>query len=74
MPWDWLRRKVDATFVDSGVQAAYVSLGTLGWRQIKDGAPDGVTNVFTACCEARVTGHHVHVLADDLYVYTLYLT
>ena len=35
--------------------------GVSGWKKVKTGAADGVTNVFVALCEARANGRAVDV-------------
>jgi immune inhibitor A len=65
--------KVVMTFAHHTTQWAWAYIDTLGWRRIKDGAPDGVTNIFGACCEARANSRLVHVYADDTFIYTMYL-
>lgn len=70
----WLYNKqVTMTFAHHTSRWAWAYIQDLGWRRIKDGAPDGVTNIFDACCEAVANGRKVHVYADSEFIYTLYL-
>ncbi len=73
MAWQY-NKKVLATFTYHGAQWAWANIETLGWRRIKDGAPDGVTNLQVlldaACANARLV--HVEVDASDL-ITTAYL-
>lgn len=70
----WIYNKqVLATFVHHTSQYAYVNIETLGWRRIKDGSADGVTNIFTACCNASANGRQIHAYVDGTYLYTMYL-
>lgn len=71
---DWYYNKqVKSTFVHYTTQWAWALIDGLGWRRIKDGSPDGVTNVFAACCEAVANNRLVNVYADSTFIYTLYL-
>ncbi len=73
MAWQY-NKKVLATFTYTGAQWAWANIETLGWKRIKDGAPDGVTNLQvlldSACANARLV--HVDVDASDL-ITTAYL-
>jgi immune inhibitor A len=54
-------------------QAASAFIDTLGWRRIRPGAADGVTNVFNACCEAAANNLKVHAYADATFLYRIVL-
>ena len=73
MAWQY-NKKVVATFTYSGAQWAWANIDTVGWRRIKDGAPDGVTNLHVllnaACANGRLV--HVDIDASDL-ITTAYL-
>ncbi|MUG93603.1 M6 family metalloprotease domain-containing protein [Scytonema sp. UIC 10036] len=70
----WIyNKKVLATFVNYTSQWAWVNIETVGWRRIKDGSADGVTNIFTACCNANANGRQIHAYIDNTYLYTIYL-
>jgi immune inhibitor A len=66
-------KRVTMTFAHHTSQWAWAYIEDLGWRRIKEGAADGVTNVFDVCCEAVANGRKVHVYADPSFIYTLYL-
>jgi len=70
--WNY-NRAVTSTFASSDTQNAWAHIGGLGWRRIKNGAADGVTNMFEAFCDAATNGRSVHVYADSTFVYTVYL-
>lgn len=61
------------TYAGNVSQLAYVYLDGLGWRRIRHGSSDGVTNMFIMCCEAVANGKKLHAYADGSYVYNLYL-
>jgi immune inhibitor A len=70
----WLySRQIMMTFAHHTSQWAWAYVSGLGWRRIKDGAPDGVTNVFIACCEALTNNRTVHVYVDGTFIYTMYV-
>ncbi len=67
-------RKVNSAFVSNDTQWAWANIEGIGWRRIKDGAPDGVTNIFTMMCAAKAKGRTVHVDIDtDNLITTAYL-
>lgn len=68
-------KKVLFTFVHHTTQYAYVYIDdpAIGWRKIKDGSADGVTNIFTACCNAAANGRLIHAYVDGTYLYTMYM-
>ena len=61
------------TFTHHTTQWAWVYINGLGWRRIKDGSPDGVSNVFAACCLAVANGRPTNVFADDQFLFTMYM-
>lgn len=65
-------RKVLSTFTYAGAQWAWANIEGLGWRRIQSGSADGVTNVFTALCEAMANGRLVHADVDGQLIYTMY--
>jgi hypothetical protein len=56
--------KVTSTYVHHTTQWAYAYIDGLGWRRIKDGAADGVTNLFVLFNAACANGRLVHVYID----------
>ena len=69
----YYNRALLQTFAWYGTQWAWANIQGLGWRRIKDGAPDGVTNMFVSCCEAQANNRLVHVEVDGTYLYTMYV-
>jgi len=69
----YYNKKVLSTFAHHTTQWAWAYIDTLGWRRIKDGSADGVTNIFNACCEAVANNKLVHVYVDNEFLYTMYL-
>ncbi len=67
-------KKINATFVHHKSQWAWADIDGVGWKRIKEGAADGVTNVLTLLSAARANERLVHVDLDanDLIV-TAYL-
>jgi immune inhibitor A len=65
--------KMTLTFTHYTSQWAWVHIDTVGWRRIKDGAGDGVTNIFSACCLAVAYGRPTNVYIDNDFLYTMYL-
>lgn len=69
----YYNKAVHQTFVSYHSQNAWANIQDLGWRKIKPGSPDGVTNMFSALCTARAYDKKVHVEADGDFIYVLYL-
>ncbi len=63
MAWQH-NKKVLATFTYFGTQWAWANIETVGWRRIKDGATDGVTNLQVLLNAACANGRLVHVEID----------
>jgi len=63
MAWQY-NKKVLATFTASTPQWVWANIDTVGWRRIKDGAADGVTNLHVLLDSACVHGRLVHVDID----------
>ncbi len=55
---------VTSTYVHHTTQWAWANISGLGWRRIKDGAADGVTNLFVLLNAAAANGRPVHVYID----------
>jgi immune inhibitor A len=66
-------KKIKYCYAVHSTQAAWAYIETLGWRRIRPGATDGVTNVFDACCEAVANGVNVHVYVDATFLYRIIL-
>ncbi len=71
---EWIHNvSVTSTFAHHTSQWAWAHLNGVGWRRIKDGAADGVTNLFVSLCEAAANNKKVHVYIDGTFIYTMYL-
>jgi hypothetical protein len=57
-------KQVLATFVHHTTQWAWANIDTIGWVRIKDGAADGVTNLFLMLSAARANNRQVNVFID----------
>ncbi len=66
-------KSVLRTFVTHDSQNAWAQIQNVGWRKIKTGAADGVTNCFAMFCEAKANGRTVNVLADGSAITRAYL-
>ena len=65
MAWQY-NKKVLATLTFHGAQTAWANLdGGTGWKQIKSGRPDGVTNLTVLLNSAHANGRTVHVDLDS---------
>jgi astacin len=53
------------TFGSNDSQNAWVNISGLGWKRIKTGAADGVTNLFIMFNAAKGNGRTVTVFVDD---------
>jgi immune inhibitor A len=68
----WLyNTKVLSTYVHCTSQWAWVNIESIGWRRIKDGAPEGVTHMLDACCEAVEKNRQIHAYVDGNFIYTM---
>ena len=55
-------RTVTRTYTSKDSQNAWAIIsGVSGWKKVKTGASDGVTNVFVLLCAARANGRPVDV-------------
>jgi len=54
-------------------QNAWAQVEDLGWRKIKTGSADGVSNCFMIFCEAKANGRKVNVYADGSTISRAYL-
>ncbi len=71
---EWHTNKiVNRLYTSYHSQNAWANIQGLGWRKIKTGNPDGVTNAFTALCEARANNNLVTVYVDNDTLYRVYL-
>lgn len=65
-------KKVLRTYTTYHSKNAWANIETLGWRKIEPNTTDGVTNMFSALCQAQATGRTVTVYADGSNVYRMY--
>jgi astacin len=64
MAWQY-NKKVLATYATSGAQWSWANLdGGTGWKRIKGGQADGVTNLTVLINCAHAHGRSVHVDID----------
>lgn len=56
---------VSQTFASNDAQNAWVSFPGLGWKRIKTGAADGVTNLYIMFNAAKANNRTVSVFIDD---------
>lgn len=57
------------TYALHSSQSAWAYIDGVGWRQIRPGAADGVSNAFRICTEAQAAGAKVNAYIDDAYLY-----
>jgi hypothetical protein len=69
----YYNKKVIMTYATSHSQNAWAYIDTVGWRKIKTGKADGVTNMFSAFCEAVANNQKVTIQADGQLIYIMYL-
>ena len=67
-------KQVLATYIHHTTQWSWAYFDGLGWRRIKNGAADGVTNLTTLFNAARAGSRRVNVYIDsDNLIQTAYL-
>ena len=64
---------VARTYATYHSQNAWAWINTLGWRKIKTGSANGVTNMLIAFCEAKANNRKVNVYADGESVFRMEL-
>lgn len=64
MPWH-NDKQIDMTFCSRDAQNAWALINGVGWKRIKTGATDGVTNVFVALNAAKANARPVSVFEND---------
>lgn len=67
--------KIDAIYVYSNSQWAWASIPGIGWRKIRGGAADGVTNMLLMLNAAKANDRpcNVYVDASDNTITTAYM-
>lgn len=69
----YYNQTLSSVFANCASQHTWANVLDLGWRKIKEGSPNSVTNLFFLCCEAVARKRKVNVYADGEAIYTLYL-
>lgn len=59
------------TYAIHTTQGAWAYIDTIGWRRIRTGSPDGVSNIFRICCHAQASGGKVNAYIDGNYLYSV---
>jgi hypothetical protein len=61
-------KKVLMTFASNHSQNSWAQIEGVGWRKIKTGATDGVTNLYIMMCVAKANNRmvNVHIDTDNL--------
>ena len=59
------------TYATCIAESAWAYIDGIGWRRIRTGSPDGVSNVFRICCHAQATGAKVNAFIDGTYLYNV---
>ena len=57
-------KKVISTYSTRDSQNAWANIETLGWRKIRPGAEDGVTNTFVLLNAAKANERTIDVFVD----------
>jgi len=62
----WINNvNVSQTYSSNDSQNAWVSLPGVGWKKIKTGSADGVTNLFVMFNAAKANGRTVTAFVED---------
>lgn len=72
-PATYYNISVNQVFATVNTQNAWAHVGTLGWRKITTGAPDGITNMLAMLALAQAKGLKVTVVADASNISQCYL-
>lgn len=67
-----VRAKVTHCYALTGAQQAFAHVEGIGWRRIKTGSADGVSNTLDACMQAQLRGASVALNIDDSTLYYVY--
>lgn len=62
---------IQLTYAIHTAQGAWAYITGIGWRRIRTGSPDGVSNVFQVCCQAMASGGKVNLYIDGTYLYNV---
>ncbi|WP_350335229.1 Dot/Icm T4SS effector Zinc-dependent metalloprotease LegP [Coralliovum pocilloporae] len=66
-------KRVQRVYSTHDSQNAWAAIEGLGWRKIKTGDKDGVTNCFITVCDAMANNRNVNVYADGSTISRVYL-
>ena len=66
-------RKVLSTYTWHGAQWAWANIEGVGWRRVRTGSPDGVTNMFIGLCDALANGRKIRAEIDRQFLYSMYV-
>ncbi len=66
-------KQVTQVYTTYHTQNCWASIEGVGWRKIATGDAGGVTNTFSALCEAKANGVPVNVYIDNTDLYRVYL-
>jgi hypothetical protein len=73
MAWQY-NKKVNAVFTHHTSRWSWAHIGGIGWRRIRGGSRDGVTNMSIALAAAVANNRKVHVDIDSKkLITTMYL-
>jgi hypothetical protein len=68
----WVSSKtIRFTYTLASSQAAWAYIDSVGWRRIRTGSTDGVSNIFGICCHAQASGKKVNAYIDEAYLYSI---
>ncbi len=62
---------IQHTYALHTTQACWAYITGIGWRRIKSGQADGVSNVFALCCQAKGAGTNVNAYVDGSFLYNV---
>ncbi|WP_372727215.1 S8 family serine peptidase [Nocardioides sp.] len=68
--WVW-GRTLSYCYCLTTSQGAWAFVKDIGWRRLHSGTADGISNMFTVCCNQQSTAGQVNVLMDDRYIYAI---
>lgn len=66
----WINNKtVNRTYTSHHLQNCWAIINTIaGWKRVKTGKTDGVTNVFLALCDAKANNRTVDVFINGNFI------
>ncbi|SEN33203.1 hypothetical protein [Nitrosomonas marina] len=66
-------QSVIQTYTTFHTENAWANISGLGWRKIRTGNQDGITNTFALLCAAKANGRSVNVYIVDNLIERVYL-